>query len=149
MKNNFHTSKYVFLFCEGLPSNCDVGVARSTVFGEMRPGAGFENSGFGKEKLGDYRKGIGRKNRLIAFLSPHESRGQSEVFINSIRGTSWPEQRNLMDDSPNARARRAAADDVPWDCSWKLQIGKAMTASMPEQGEPLQTKSPGILLGKF
>ena len=43
--NHFHA-------CEGL-SNDYVGAAWSTtVFQEIRPGAGFKTGGFGKEKLG-------------------------------------------------------------------------------------------------
>ena len=40
-----------FLVCKGL-SNDDVGVARGTVFQEIRPIAGFKTGGFAKEKLG-------------------------------------------------------------------------------------------------
>ena len=43
------------LVCEGL-SNDDVGVARGTVFQEMRAGAGFKTGDFFKEKLGGYRR---------------------------------------------------------------------------------------------
>ena len=42
----------IFLFAmEGL-SNNDVGVARGTVFQEVRPGAGFKTGDFVKERLG-------------------------------------------------------------------------------------------------
>ena len=40
-----------FHACKGL-SNDDVGVTRSTVFQEIRPGAGFKTGEFVKEKLG-------------------------------------------------------------------------------------------------
>ena len=40
-----------FLVCKGL-SNDDVGVARGTIFQEIRPGAGFKTGDFVKEKLG-------------------------------------------------------------------------------------------------
>ena len=42
---------HVFLVCKG-PSNDDVGVARGTVFQEVRPGPGFKTDDFVKEKLG-------------------------------------------------------------------------------------------------
>ena len=40
----------IFL-CKGR-SNDDVGVARSTVFQEIRPAAGFKNGDIGKKELG-------------------------------------------------------------------------------------------------
>ena len=44
----------LFIVCKVLvvQSNDDVGVARGTVFREVRPGAGFKTGGFVKEKLG-------------------------------------------------------------------------------------------------
>ena len=36
----------------------DVGVARDTVFQEVRPGAGFETGDFVKEMLGGYRSTV-------------------------------------------------------------------------------------------
>ena len=45
-----------FLACEGL-SDDDVGVARGTLFQEIRPGAGFNAGDFTKETLGGgYRR---------------------------------------------------------------------------------------------
>ena len=44
-------SSYDFLACKG-PSNDDVGVARGTVFQEIRPGVGFKTGDSVKEKLG-------------------------------------------------------------------------------------------------
>ena len=44
-------SPYTFFVCKGL-SNDDVGAARSTVFQEVRPGAGSKTGDFVKEKLG-------------------------------------------------------------------------------------------------
>ena len=40
-----------FLICKG-QSNDDVGATRSTVFQEIRPGAGFKTGDFVKEKSG-------------------------------------------------------------------------------------------------
>ena len=41
-----------FLVCRKVPLNDDVGVARGTVFREIRLGAGFKTGDFVKEKLG-------------------------------------------------------------------------------------------------
>ena len=46
-----HIFAYFLVLHEGL-SNDDVGVARGTVFQEIRPGAGFKTGDFGKDKLG-------------------------------------------------------------------------------------------------
>ena len=43
-----------FLVCIGL-SNDDVGVARGTVFQEIRPGAGFKTGDFVEKSWGGYR----------------------------------------------------------------------------------------------
>ena len=45
------TSSHSFLVCNGL-SNNEVGVARGTVYQEIRPGAGFKTGHFVEEKLG-------------------------------------------------------------------------------------------------
>ena len=44
-------SPCVLLFCKG-PSNDDVGVARGTVFQEVRPGAGFKSGDFVERTVG-------------------------------------------------------------------------------------------------
>ena len=49
-----------FLVCEGLSTD-DVGVARGTVFREIRPWAGFKTDDFVKEKLGGYRRTTPKK----------------------------------------------------------------------------------------
>ena len=41
----------IYLVCKGL-LNDDVGVARGTMFQEIRPGAGFKTGDFVEEKLG-------------------------------------------------------------------------------------------------
>ena len=49
--HEMHIFAYFLVLHEGL-SNDDVGVARGTVFQEIRPGAGFKTGDFGKDKLG-------------------------------------------------------------------------------------------------
>ena len=51
-EGRYETKLFEYLFvCKGL-SNDDVGVARGTVFEEIRPGTGFKTGDFVQEKLG-------------------------------------------------------------------------------------------------
>ena len=47
---------YIFLFAKKGLSTDDVGVARGTVFQEVRPGAGFKNGVLLKKSWGGYRR---------------------------------------------------------------------------------------------
>ena len=50
-KKKKHKNFIHFLSCQGL-SNDDVGVARGTVFQEIRPGVGFKTGDFVEDRLG-------------------------------------------------------------------------------------------------
>ena len=70
------------LACEGLSTDDDVGVARSTVFQDMRAGVGFKTGDFVKEKLG----GLRALERLIDTYSAFLLSGLRSAKTNPTQG---------------------------------------------------------------